>query len=127
MAQADCGIFPSRAEGWNLELLEMLACGKQVITTNYSAHTEFCDEDNSHLVEIEKKELAYDGKWFHGKCGKWAKISDSEIDQFVDHMKKIHQSKQNKTLQLNQSGVDTANKFSWQNSALTIKEVLYGK
>ena len=40
MALSDCGVFPSRAEGWNLELLEMMAIGKQVITTNYSAHTQ---------------------------------------------------------------------------------------
>ena len=64
MAQTDCGIFPSRAEGWNLELLEMLACIKSVITTHYSAHTEFCDDVNSDLVEIKETELAYDGKWF---------------------------------------------------------------
>ena len=35
MAGADCGIFLSRAEGWNLGLLEMMAMGKPVITTNY--------------------------------------------------------------------------------------------
>ena len=38
MKQADCGVFPARAEGWNLELLEMMACGKHVIATDYSAH-----------------------------------------------------------------------------------------
>ena len=34
IATKDCGIFPSRAEGWNLELLESMAMGKPVITTN---------------------------------------------------------------------------------------------
>ena len=33
MAGADCGVFLSRAEGWNLGLLEMMAMGKPVITT----------------------------------------------------------------------------------------------
>ena len=54
MRQADCGVFPSRAEGWNLELLEMMALGKDVIATNYSAHTEFCNENNCRLIEIKK-------------------------------------------------------------------------
>ena len=125
MAQTDCGIFPSRAEGWNLELLEMLACGKSVITTNYSAHTEFCNDTNSDLVEIKDTELAYDGKWFQGKCGNWAKISDDQIDCFVSHMRKIHKCKQDNSLSVNEAGVDTANKFSWQKSALKVKEVLY--
>ena len=127
MAQTDCGIFPSRAEGWNLELLEMLACGKEVVTTKYSAHTEFCDEQNAHLVDIDKTELAFDGKWFNGKCGKWATISDNQIDVFVEHLRKIHKDKKNGSLKINQAGVDTATKFSWQNSALKVKEALYGR
>jgi len=124
MSQTDCGIFPSRAEGWNLELLEMLACGKEVITTNYSAHTEFCNEKNAKLVEIENKEIAFDGKWFHGTCGKWANISDKEIDCFISHLRITHQKKQSNTLNINQNGVDTAQNFSWHNSALKIKEIL---
>ena len=62
----DCGVFPSRAEGWNLDLLEMMSCGKQVIATNYSAHTEFCNEENCMLVETTEMVDAEDGKWFRG-------------------------------------------------------------
>ena len=126
MSRTDCGIFPSKAEGWNLELLEMLSCGKKVITTNYSAHTEFCNDDNAYLVEVDSKEVAYDGKWFHGNSGSWAKISDKEIDIFVDYMRNIHQLKQDNNLTINQAGVETANKFTWQNSALKIQKDLNG-
>ena len=66
MMQADCGVFPARAEGWNLDLLEMMSCGKQTIATNYSAHTEFCNEDNCMLVETTEMVDAEDGKWFRG-------------------------------------------------------------
>jgi glycosyltransferase involved in cell wall biosynthesis len=41
MQQTDCGIFPTRAEGWGLPILEMMSCGKHVITTNYSGQTQF--------------------------------------------------------------------------------------
>ena len=75
MRQMDCGVFPSRAEGWNLEAIEMMSCGKQVIITDYSAHTEFCNEENSLLVNIDNKEDAYDGIWFHGQ-GRWAEKLD---------------------------------------------------
>ncbi len=115
MCKTTCGIFPSRAEGWNLELLEMMACGKQVITTNYSAHTEFCNENNSMLVPITKTETAYDGKWFHGKTGNWASISETEITMFVDMMKHVH-----KNHQFNKSGAETGKQFSWRNTAQSI-------
>jgi glycosyltransferase involved in cell wall biosynthesis len=112
MSQADCGVFPARAEGWNLEALEMLACGKQVIATNYSGHTEFLNEENSLLVDISELEDAQDGIWFKGQ-GQWAKIGDEQIDQIAEHMKSIHKLKQSDELNINQAGIDTSKEFSW--------------
>lgn len=119
MSQIDCGIFPSKAEGWNLELLECMACGKDVITTNYSAHTEFCNSKNAHLVNIEETEPAIDNKWFFGQ-GNWAKLSHNQIDQFIHYMREIHKNKQSGSLSLNEAGINTAQKFSWHNTAETI-------
>ncbi len=115
MSKTTCGIFPSRAEGWNLELLEMMSCGKQVIATNYSAHTEFCNDQNSMLVDITDTQPAFDGKWFDGKGGSWAKISETEFDIFVDMMKMVHENHR-----FNKEGVETANNFSWRNTAQSI-------
>jgi glycosyltransferase involved in cell wall biosynthesis len=120
MSQVDCGVFPSRGEGWNLELLEMMAVGKHVIATNYSAHTEFCTEENCGLIPISDIESAFDGKWFFGQ-GNWAKISGFEIDVLVRNMKNI--AKNNKG-EVNTSGIETAKKFSWQNTAREIIKCL---
>jgi glycosyltransferase involved in cell wall biosynthesis len=119
MSQVDCGIFPSRAEGWNLELLELMSCGKTVITTNYSAHTEFCNQENAMLVDINTVEKAVDNKWFFGQ-GNWAKISDTEITTFINHMRQVHDKKKNNQLTCNTNGVETAKKFTWQNTAREI-------
>lgn len=115
MCKTTCGVFPSRAEGWNLELLEMMSCGKQVIATNYSAHTEFCDNDNAMLVEIGELEPAYDGKWFHGKCGSWAKITNTEQDIIIDMLRAVHANHR-----FNKEGVETGKQFSWRNTAKSI-------
>jgi glycosyltransferase involved in cell wall biosynthesis len=117
MSQVDCGIFPARAEGWNLEALELLACGKHLIITDYSAHKEFCTKENSHLVSIDKTEKAYDGKWFDGKHGSWASIGESQIEQIVEHMRAVHKLNTEGSLGVNEQGVETALKFSWDNSA----------
>ena len=119
MANADCGVFPSRAEGWNLELLEMMACGKPVITTDYSAHTEFCTKENSFLVTIDKTYPAADGKWFDGKTGEWAFIGTNQIEQISEHMRFIHENKPD-----NPSGLETAKEYSWKNSAKKIMKEL---
>lgn len=116
MSMCDCGVFPSRGEGWNLELLECMACGLTVITTNYSAHTEFCNNQNAYLVDINKLESAYDGIWFHNQ-GNWAHIGDHEIEQFAEYMRYVHKQKQTYNKLVNHYGVDTSNKFSWENTA----------
>lgn len=119
MSQADCGVFPARAEGWNLELLEMMSCGKHVIATDYSGHTEFCNEENCKLIEVTDLEDAKDGKWFHGQ-GQWANIGEPQIDQLVEHMRAVHELKKSDSLNVNQVGIDTAKKFSWSNTAKAI-------
>ena len=119
MSKIDCGVFPSHAEGWNLEALEVLACGKQLIITNYSAHTEFCNNQNAHLIEIDELELAFDNKWFHGQ-GEWAKIGTSQMNQLIEHMKNVHTMKQSGQNILNNAGVETANKFTWENTSQRI-------
>lgn len=121
MSEVDCGVFPSRAEGWNLELLELMSCGKHVIATNYSAHTEFCNNSNCHLVSINDLETAYDGKWFHGN-GMWAKIDVSAKQQISNFMQQIHQQKKSGTLPINQAGILTAEQFSWSNTARKIMQ-----
>lgn len=121
MSKVDCGVFPSKAEGWNLELLELMACGKNVIATNCSAHTEFCNEKNCMLIDVEEQEDAYDGKWFHG-TGKWGKVTENFIHQGIEHMKEVHRKKQNKILKLNIDGISASENFSWENSARKITE-----
>jgi len=123
MSRTDCGVFPSRAEGWNLELLEMMACGKRVITTDYSAHTEFCNSDNSYLVEIDGLEPAFDGKWFFGH-GNWAEITGKQEVQLLEYMQQVVNDKQTGWLHQsdNVQGLETAKRFSWENTAKRILE-----
>tara|TARA_A100001201_G_scaffold143229_1_gene143992 strand:- start:1119 stop:2180 length:1062 start_codon:yes stop_codon:yes gene_type:complete len=112
----DCGVFPSRAEGWNLEALEMMACGKKVITTAYSAHTEFCNDENSMMIPIKRKTEAYDGIWFKGQ-GNWADIGLEEIDILAGYMRDVHKQKSSGMDIINKEGIQTSKDFSWENSA----------
>jgi glycosyltransferase involved in cell wall biosynthesis len=120
ISQINCGIFPSRAEGWNLELLECMAMNKPTIATNYSAHTEFCNNDNCLLTDIKETERAFDGKAFRGQ-GNWAKITDQNKDDIIDYMRYCYKNR----ITTNINGVKTANKFSWQNTANLIHRCMY--
>jgi glycosyltransferase involved in cell wall biosynthesis len=117
--QGDCGVFLSRAEGWNNEILECMAINKPIIATDYSAHTEYCNNDNSFLVKIDELEIANDKKWFFGE-GSWAKLGQNQLDQTINYMRYVY----NNRITSNPNGIITANKFSWQNTGAIIAETL---
>lgn len=120
ISQVDCGVFVSRAEGWNNEILEVMGMDKPCIVTNYSAHTEYCDKNNSFLVDVENLEPAFDNKWFFGQ-GKWAKLGIAEKDCIIHYMKYVY----NNNIRSNQAGLETAKNYSWNNTAEIIYQNAY--
>lgn len=118
----DCGVFPSHAEGWNLEIPELMACGAHIIATDYSGHTEFLTDENSLKLDVTGLELAQDGRWFHGQ-GDWCTF---DIDQLVDQMRKVHELKQSGQLGVNTAGIETAQELTWYRSAQLVEEILHG-
>jgi glycosyltransferase involved in cell wall biosynthesis len=119
ISYANCGIYISRGEGWDMELLETMAMNKPVIASNYSAHTEYCNNTNSLLVDMPDTEPAIDNKWFFGQSN-WGKITDTQIDQTIAHMRYCYEN----NISTNENGLKTAESLSWQNTAAKLIESL---
>lgn len=121
MGMVDCGVFPARAEGWNLEALELMACGVPSIVTNYAGHTEFCNHDNSFLLPIEDTEEAFDGKWFrpgqNANQGYWAV---PEMDTLIILMREIAKGIMQRS---SAKCIETAKEFTWSNCAKRLLDV----
>ena len=52
-AASDAFVLISRGEGFGLPAIEAAACNLPVITSRYSGHTDFCDDTNSYLVDVD--------------------------------------------------------------------------
>jgi glycosyltransferase involved in cell wall biosynthesis len=120
IALSDCGIFPARAEGWNNEVPEFYALNKPVILTNYSAHTEYAGQNNSYLIDIDELTEAKDDKFFNG-FGNWAKFSDKQIEQTIEHMRYVYKN----NIRNNPEGLKTAKNLTWSNTANIILSKLF--
>lgn len=118
MRRADCGVFPSRAEGWNLEAIEMLACGKQIIITDCTAHTEYIKEPACVKIPAEHKIPAIDNKWFFGQ-GNW---HEPDFDALVAAMQQ--QYKKGRTNEFSEEAVSLAQAYKWSDTANAIIEHL---
>lgn len=123
MGKVDCGVFPARAEGWNLEVLELMACGVPSIVTNYAGHTEFCSIDNSFLLNVDYMEEAYDGKWFkpgqNANQGEWAVPS---MEQLVELLR-IYPKNQNIVKSRVNSALKTAERYTWSECAKRLSDL----
>jgi glycosyltransferase involved in cell wall biosynthesis len=78
---ADALVLPSRGEGFNLPAAEGMARGLPVIVTRHSGHLDFCNDENSFLIDC-----VYEFSASHLKIPNsfWARPS---IEQLVTTMK----------------------------------------
>ena len=60
LGQSDCFVSLHRSEGFGLAIAEAMLLGKPVITTNWSGNTDFCDSENTFLVEYDLIKLVQD-------------------------------------------------------------------
>jgi glycosyltransferase involved in cell wall biosynthesis len=81
---ADALVFPSRGEGFNLPAAEGMARGLPVIVTRHSGHLDFCNNENSLLIDC-----TYEFSTSHLKIPNsfWGRPS---IEQLVWTMKTVY-------------------------------------
>jgi glycosyltransferase involved in cell wall biosynthesis len=124
MGQSNCGFFPARAEGWNLELLEMMALGKPVVCLNYSGQSEYINDENSFSIKPKELEPAYDNKWFFGQ-GNWAKIGKDEEEFFIESLRTLYKTHKEATIVPQaEKGFQTAQEYTWEKSAQKLHNIL---
>ena len=56
-ATADCFVLPTRGEGWGLGIIQSMASGVPVITSNCSAQKTFCTTNNTMLIDAPQEKI----------------------------------------------------------------------
>ena len=113
----DAMIFPSRAEGWGLPLIEAIACGLPVISTYYSGHTEYLAAIDGQFVRLDHQLHPIGCPEFlqHWKSGgQWAVSSPEEIAEKLVFLKENYSSFQHYSMAASQTIRDH---FSWRHAA----------
>jgi glycosyltransferase involved in cell wall biosynthesis len=93
-------IFPSLYEGFGLPLLEAMACGTPVVTSNLTAMPEVAG-------------------------GAALLVDPTSVDQIKDAIRKIAADSSLRQ-QLREKGLERASHFSWQKTAERVRGILYG-
>jgi len=94
IASSDCGVFPSRGEGWGLGAMESMSAGLPVILTDYGGLAAMCNSKYNYPLKvarlvpsvsyyIQHSSLFYD-------IGDWA---EPDLNHLIKLMKDVYKNK----------------------------------
>lgn len=120
---SQCHVYPSRSEGFGLPILEAMGHKKLVITTRYSGQIDFCNDENSVLIDYRMKDAYESEIVFVGS--KWA---EPDANQLTAKMREIYESFKLNNLRDFQDkmekGFQTARTMTWQKVADNLNSII---
>ncbi|ANV91264.1 hypothetical protein AWQ24_11840 [Picosynechococcus sp. PCC 8807] len=119
-----CGVFPTKAEGWGLPIIESMALGKPTIATNYSAVTEYANENNAILLDyfdvpIQDVDLFFNR--MDGDYGTWAMPKTQDLRR---KMRAVYQNYSHYQQKAIASSAQVRQDWSWQAAAYKALNVI---
>ncbi len=104
---SDCGIFPNRCEGGtNLALMEYMACGKPVIASGWSGHSDVVSRDNALVLAPAR---SVDVMHADGIPTRW---QEPAIDELVEALEQAYQDR-DRLRRLGAAAGESMKRFSW--------------
>lgn len=118
---ADVFVFPSRAEGWGLPLIEAIASGMPVVATCYSGQSEYLDRMQGlflpvkyALATIADVEMNHFWPTDDGVPGSWA---EPDTDDLAAQMRAAHEDLAAWKTNALQASEVIRREFDWQRTA----------
>lgn len=110
--QSDCSVYPSRAEGFGLPILESMYLEVPVIATNYSGYLDFFDDSVGWPIDY-KLEYANDSE-FANIGAKWAEPDQSHLQRLMRKQFEMDPEEKSEKVKKAKSKADS---ITWENSA----------
>jgi GT2 family glycosyltransferase len=117
---ADAFIAVSRGEGWNMPLMEAMACGLPAIATDWGAHQEWVTEESAYPLRI-LGEVPARAKcpYYHGF--NWA---EPDPEHFRVLLREIYENQDEARRRGQQAARTIAAEWTWNNAASRIRQRL---
>jgi len=118
----DAGVFPYRAEGFCLPILEAMGCGIPCIVPNFGAALDFCGPHNSFPVSARRIQLPVTGSFAINTLGFEAEVREVDfcevpVDGLAAQMRAVYDGHREAIAEKGRKAAFTArNRFTWKNS-----------
>lgn len=113
---ADCFVSVSRGEGWDLPLMEAMACGLPAIATDWGAHREFVHPGIAYPLRVRRTVPAI------AKCPYYAGFRWAEPDgEHLRHLlREVYEGREEARRRGSAAAEEIARRWTWRDAARKI-------
>jgi GT2 family glycosyltransferase len=112
----DCYISAGRGEGWDMPLIEAMACGLPTIATDWGAHTEFVHEGIAYPLRI-RATVPAEAKCPYYEGFSWADPDPEHLRHLLRH---VFENREEARAKGAAAAREMAEKWTWEHSAAKI-------
>ena len=113
---ADAYVSAGRGEGWDLPLMEAMACGLPAIATDWGAHTEYFDASVGYPLAIRGTVPAISSNRVHEGFS-WA---DPDPDHLSTLLRHVYEHREEAAARGQRASQDVSRRFTWDAAAARI-------
>jgi hypothetical protein len=116
----DCFVLPTRGEGWGMPILEAMACGVPTIATDWSAQSDFLDDEIAYPLRVTRLVPAV------AKCPyyvgyEWA---DPDVEHLRHLMRHVYEQRDEARAKGRRAAEAVARRWTWAHAVDRIMERL---
>ncbi len=110
----DAFVFPSRGEGFGMPLVEAMACGKPVVTTDAGPAPEFCSREASYLIRATETLVPDIPPPFGEFSGAWTWF-EPDLAELASAMRSVYENRAEATERGATAAGQIAQTHAWAN------------
>jgi glycosyltransferase involved in cell wall biosynthesis len=125
----DVAVFPYRAEGFCLPVLECMAAGTPAIVPNFGACLDFCSEETSYPMPVQRIQIPVHAR-FKVAMGfaddvEAVDFCEVRVGTLADYLRRAYEESATSRARRATAGVSVAHgRFTWRESLATVRRCL---